>query len=135
MTAMRVVSLLIVTIVAIPIHAQSSDFLRTNPKFLHSFRDATSKAAPSVVRVECDGKETALGVIVGADGWVLTKAHDLAGHLRCKLKDGRALDANLVGVHGEHDLAMLKVTANGLRAIEWAHSEQVRSGSWVASVG
>src|SRR5437879_4962217 len=95
-------------------HAQKDKYLRTNAKFVGAFREVVAKPSVSTVRVICDGKDTALGTIVGADGWILTKANDLKGEIVCKLKDGRAFDAKVVGVHKEHDLAMLKIAADHL---------------------
>ncbi len=111
-----------------------SDFIRTNPKFLHVFREVVAGPSESTVRVRCDGKDTALGVIVDADGWVLTKAFDLHGKITCRLKDGRELDATIIGVHQAHDLAMLKVESTGLPAVRFSPSKGVPAGSWVASV-
>src|SRR5438552_18444930 len=90
-------------------HAQKDKFLRTNPKFVETFREVVAKPSASTARILCDGKDTALGIVVGADGWILTKANDLRGNVACKLKDGREFEAKIVGVHKEHDLAMLKI--------------------------
>src|SRR5262249_43495994 len=79
--------------------AQKDKFLRTNAKFVEAFREVVARPSVSTVRILCDDKETALGMIVGSDGWILTKANDLKGNILCKLKDGRAFEATLVGVH------------------------------------
>lgn len=113
----------------------SSDYLRTNPKFLQSFRDVVQKSVPSVVRVQCDGIDCCLGIITSKDGWILTKAHDLKGKIVCKLADGRVFDAKVVGIDSTNDLAMLKIDARQLKPTTWAHGDHVRAGSWVASVG
>ncbi len=52
-------------------------------------RSIAERAARSVVRIECDGKEAVLGTIVGPDGWVLTKASELKGKIVCRLSDQR----------------------------------------------
>src|SRR4051794_19983864 len=65
------------------------DFFRTNPKFVESFRDVVSKPSASTVRILCDGKDAALGMVVGADGWILTKANDLRGNVTVKLRSGK----------------------------------------------
>jgi serine protease Do len=112
-----------------------ADFLRTNPKFLQAFREVVAGPSEYTVRVRCDGKDTALGVIVGTDGWVLTKAFDIKGAITCRLKDGRELEAKVVGVHQPHDLAMLKVEAGGLPVAHFKASKAVPAGTWVASPG
>jgi serine protease Do len=122
---------------AAPARAQDSvgDFLRSNPKFLRVFREVVAGPSHYVVRVRNDGKDAALGVIVGADGWILTKAFDLKGDITCRLADGRMFDARLVGVHAIHDLALLKIDATGLPVARFKASTKVAAGSWVASVG
>jgi serine protease Do len=119
-----------------PLHAQSSkEFLRSNPKFLQNFREVVAQHADSTVRVACDGKDTALGVVVDADGWILTKACDLTGKITCKLKSNDVIEAKIVGVHQQHDLALLKIDMKGLKPITFTPSKGVKAGSWIASVG
>jgi serine protease Do len=115
-------------------------FLKTNPVFLSAFRDVVAKASESTVRIQCEGKDgeyksVALGTVVGADGWVLTKASDLQGKIVVKLRDGATFEARLVGVREDHDLAMLKIDAKGLTPVEWRSSKDDAVGYWVASAG
>ena len=130
-----------VYIVAIAISANTAqaqpttDFLRTNPKFVQAFRDVIKPHSQSVVRISCDGKETCLGVVVGADGWILTKAHDLTGKIVCKLPGGREFEARLAGVHEPNDLALLEIDAKDLRILQFADSKNTKAASWVACVG
>jgi serine protease Do len=108
---------------------------RTNSQFLYAFRDATAEASKSTVRVLCDGKEAALGTVVGADGWILTKNSELTGKVTCKLPDGKEVEAKLVGVQDKFDLAMLKVDARGLTPVKFVESKTAPVGNWVASAG
>jgi serine protease Do len=115
---------------------------KNNPKVLSAFRGVADKARQSTVKVLCDGKEAALGTVVGTDGWVLTKcsevltkSSELKGKTTCKLGDGRELEATLVGRDVDFDLAMLKVEARGLTAVEWTPSKEAPVGSWLASAG
>src|SRR5438128_4552355 len=72
---------------------------RANPKTLQAFRPVVSRPSESAVRVRCAGKDVALGTVVAADGWILTKASELSGkRIVCRFKDGRYLAARLVGV-------------------------------------
>jgi serine protease Do len=120
-------------------HGQKSDinqaFLRTNPTFQHAFHDVLAGPAQSTVRVLGDNKDAALGLIVGRHGWILTKATALKGSLTCKLRDGRAFEARLVGTHTKHDLALLKIEASGLTPVLFADSTATDAGSWVACAG
>ncbi len=117
-------------------HAQRDSALRSSPKVLRAFREAVARPSQSTVRVLCDGKEVALGTIVSSDGWVLTKHSEiLKGKVACRLKDGRELEARLVGVEKKTDLAMLKVEATGLQPIEWRESKEAVVGNWLISPG
>src|SRR5690349_1261066 len=104
--------------------AQRGDELtRNSPKVLAAFRDVIARARQSTVKVLCDDKETVLGTVVGADGYVLTKNSELKGRTTCKLADGRELEARVVGVQEAFDLALLKIDAKGLTPVEWAQSK------------
>src|SRR5262245_6071619 len=56
------------------------------------------------------------GVIVSADGHILTNAHvvDGADHVRVELNDGREFTAKVIGVDTPSDLAVLDVNASNL---------------------
>jgi serine protease Do len=51
------------------------------------------------------------------------------------LQDGRELAAEVVGLHRDYDLAMLKVDATDLAEVEWATGEDLSVGSWLATPG
>ncbi|HZZ79046.1 MAG TPA: PDZ domain-containing protein, partial [Gemmataceae bacterium] len=132
---MRRISFILALFLPTVAYGQPNDYLRSNPTFLNAFREVVQPAARSTVRVTCNGKDTCLGVVVGADGWILTKAHDLTGNIQCKLSDGRLLEARLIGVHEPNDLAILRISTAQLTPIKFASSKNVKAGSWVASVG
>ncbi len=133
--------LLLLAVLAVPVQpalAQNyanSTFTRNNPKFIQAFRTVVVKPSASTVRILCDDKDTALGMVVGPDGWVLTKANDLKGKVAVKLKDGQVHEAKVVGIHKEHDLAMLKIDAQGLTPVEFKESKKTSAGDWVACAG
>jgi serine protease Do len=108
---------------------------RTSPGVLAAFREVVAGPAKSLVRVQCDDKDVALGTIVEADGWVLTKASQLAAKPVCKLSDGRTFEAKVVGVDSPHDLALLKIDVKGLSPVQWKSSKLAAPGDWVASPG
>jgi serine protease Do len=109
--------------------------IKSGEKFRGLFREVVAAAARSTVRVHLDGKDFGLGVVVSGDGYILTQATDQAGKFAVTLRDGKAHEAQLVGVHKGHNLALLKVAASGLVAVAWAESSVAPVGSWVASVG
>jgi serine protease Do len=121
-----------------PVRAQFKESveIKTSPKFLAAFKDAVAGAARSTVRVQCDGKDAALGVAVSADGFILTKFSDLAGKVTVKLADGEEHEATLVGADDAYDLAVLKIEAKGLTPIVWAEDSKVAPvGNFVAAAG
>ena len=109
--------------------------LATGPHVLAAFREVIAAVNQSTVVVRCDGEDAALGGIVGPDGWVLTKATALSGSTTCRLADGRELDAELVGVDREFDLAMLKLSANKLPALDLSRNGPIEVGAWLATAG
>jgi serine protease Do len=108
---------------------------RSSPGVLRAFHAVVAKPRQSTVRVECEGKDVALGTIVGPDGWILTKASELKARPVCRLRDGRRFEAQVVGVHEPYDLAMLKIAVNALPAVEWRGKTAAVVGTWVAAPG
>jgi serine protease Do len=77
------------------------------------------------------------GVIVSADGYVLTNNHVVEGAQTVKvdLHDRRTLDAKVIGTDPPSDLAVLKVQATGLPALAFGDSDAVRVGDVVLAFG
>jgi Do/DeqQ family serine protease len=77
------------------------------------------------------------GVIVSADGHILTNHHvvDGAEDIRVELSDGRTLPAKVIGSDQPSDLAVLKVEAAGLPALPLGDSDKARVGDVVLAVG
>lgn len=99
------------------------------------FQPVVAKVNESTVRVLADGKDVALGTVVFADGYVLTKHSDLRGAIAVKFADGSDTEAKLVGVHKATDLALLKVEKKGLPALTFADSKVAALGNWLAAAG
>jgi serine protease Do len=108
---------------------------RSSGAFLKPFRPAVARVSQATVRVQCDGKNVALGAVVAQDGWVLTKASDLHGTPVCVFADGEERPARVAGAHEAFDLALLKVEARGLTCVEWLSSSKVRPGDWLVTPG
>lgn len=119
------------TLAVAPVQAQST--------ILAAFRDVvteTSKCTVEVYAKEGKSKERlSLGAIVGSDGFVLTKASEAKGELVCLLADGRRLDARVVGVDKNTDLAVLKIDAKELPTVPWRDGDAPAVGSWLATPG
>jgi hypothetical protein len=80
-----------------------------------------------------DGKGTvAHGTVVGRDGRIVTLADVLPEAPMCHLSDGRVLPATVVKTSREHNLAVLKVDATDLPALEWSEADAPATGTLVA---
>jgi serine protease Do len=77
------------------------------------------------------------GVIVTKDGYILTNNHvaENATDIKVILNDGREFTAKLVGRDPKTDIALLKIDAKGLPAIEVADSDAIEVGDIVLAVG
>ncbi len=77
------------------------------------------------------------GVIVRADGYVLTNRHviDGADQVRVELSDGRSLKADVIGSDAPSDLAVLKIEAEDLQTLSLGDSDHVQVGDVVLALG
>ena len=106
-----------------------------------SIQDMYEKVNPSTVLVVADkGEQTSIGtgVIMTADGYIITNAHVISGGKDCwiALDTGYTYDAKLVGYSEERDLAVLKaVDAADLPAASFGDSDLCRVGDTVYAIG
>jgi Do/DeqQ family serine protease len=78
------------------------------------------------------------GVIVDArQGLVLTNHHviDAADQITVTLRDGRKLDARVIGQDPEVDIALLQIKADNLVDLPIANSDTLRVGDFVVAIG
>ena len=77
------------------------------------------------------------GFIISADGYVVTNAHvvDDADSIKVTLSDKRELNAKLIGKDKGSDIALLKIEAKGLPALELGDSSKLKVGQWVYAIG
>ncbi|TWU60717.1 putative periplasmic serine endoprotease DegP-like precursor [Rubripirellula tenax] len=77
------------------------------------------------------------GVIVRADGYILTNNHVIedADELTVEFSDGRIETGTIVGTDPQSDLAVVKVNLTGLRAAMMGSSDDIRVGDWVLAIG
>ncbi len=77
------------------------------------------------------------GVIYTADGYILTNNHvvEFADEYEVTLHDNREFKARLVGRDPNTDMAVIKIDAGDLPAIELGNSDDVRVGEWALAVG
>ncbi len=91
------------------------------------------------------------GIILSSDGYLVTNAHVVLGARRIQVKLPVAepsaphaarspvfetkIDAKLVGLDRETDLAVLKVDRTGLQPLEFGNSDELRQGQIVLAFG
>ena len=77
------------------------------------------------------------GVIVTADGYILTNHHviDGAGKINVELSDRRVLEAKLIGQDPPSDLAVIKIEGSNLPVVPIGDSNAMRVGDLVLAVG
>ena len=78
------------------------------------------------------------GVIVDAEkGYVLTNNHVIAraDQISVGLKDGRNLEAKLIGTDPDTDLAVIQIPPENLTALQLADTDELQVGDFVVAVG
>jgi serine protease Do len=85
------------------------------------------------------------GVVVGADGYILTNNHVVTGeqqrvslrdlNITVSMGDRRDVPAGLIGVDPATDLALLKIDAKNLPTIPWGDSTKLKIAEWVLAIG
>ncbi len=99
-----------------------------------------ARVLPSVVSIEttsADGGATGSGFVIDANGYLLTNNHVVADSLTIKvlLNDGREFAARILGRDESYDLAVLKIEASGLKALQFGDSDKVQVGDPVIAIG
>lgn len=110
--------------------AQQFPFM-DDPRFRDFFGDRMPQQIPRQVQ------GVGSGVIINADGYILTNHHVVDGALeiRVELTDNRTFTAKLVGSDPPSDLAVLKIDATGLPTVPVGDSDKVRVGDVVLALG
>ena len=77
------------------------------------------------------------GFIFTPDGMILTNSHVVHGSdkIDVTLNDGRHFDASLIGDDPSSDLAVIRISAQSLRAVPLGDSEKTRVGQIAIAIG
>ena len=118
--------------------------------------NVAKKVSPSVVQIKVSGRSaagntpasgrrrpngddggTGSGFVISTDGYLITNNHVVAGAtmIDVNLPDGREVKATLIGRDPATDIAVLKIDADGLKAIRFADSKQVQVGQIAIAIG
>ena len=77
------------------------------------------------------------GFVIEADGQILTNYHVIqnAERIMVKFSDGRSLQARVLGIDPDTDIALIKVDAKNLPVAPMGDSDTLRVGEWVCAIG
>ena len=77
------------------------------------------------------------GVIISADGFILTNNHviDGANNIKVTLRDGTSYEAEVIGKDASLDIALLKVDAKNLTAATFGDSDEIQVGDYAVVIG
>ncbi len=114
---------------------ESNAKYRQRFSMLQAFREAIGPAYKSTVEILHDETLQAMGAVVDAEGWIVTKDSQLPtkGKLVCRLWNGEESVAQVHSRNSAMDLALLHIERRGLQPIVWAEDELPLRGSWVAT--
>ena len=116
------------------------------PELNSDLGELADRVRKSLVQVSVGSSGSGSGVIIAADGMVVTNAHVVAarrqggGGLRVTLPDGSVSKAQLLAKDDDIDVALVKIDPAGsklpdLWPIEVGDSKNLRAGQWVMAMG
>ena len=100
------------------------------------FVDAAEKATPAVVFIATDNKSGS-GIIINKEGIIVTNNHvvENAVNISVRLADKRIFRGEVIGRDDKADIALVKINAGNLSALEFGDSEKVEVGEPVIAIG
>ncbi|WP_019200697.1 S1C family serine protease [Tsukamurella sp. 1534] len=105
-----------------------------------SVQEVAQNVLPSVVSIDNDqgrSEASGSGVVITADGRIVTNNHVVAGNgrLTVTFSDGSTSNAAVVGADPVTDLAVIQTEKRGLKPLAFADSSRVAVGQDVVAVG
>jgi serine protease Do len=99
----------------------------------HGFRGPQGPGEPRGHRSRGQGS----GVIVSADGYILTNNHviDGAREVSVTLPDKREFKGKIIGADPKTDLAVVKIEGRDLPTVTWGDASKLQVGEYVLAVG
>ncbi len=108
-----------------------------DPVFRQFFGDQLNQLGGQQRIVQPPQEGLGSGVIVSADGYVLTNHHVVNGAdvIKVTLTDGREFTAKVIGADPASEIAVVKIDGKDLPAITFADSDRIEVGDRVLAVG
>jgi serine protease Do len=138
-------------------------------EFSSSLENLVNRVRPSVVQIYSTGyatseesdattasllskqHSTGSGIVLSADGYILTNAHVVRGARRIQVRlpsrseaagrkvtmqpEGKLIDAKLAGLDRDIDLAVVKIDVTGLPFLQFGDSNRIHQGELVMAFG
>jgi putative serine protease PepD len=102
------------------------------------------RVLPSVVSIDTrtiNGGGTGSGFIIDSTGYILTNNHVIrdaainGGKIQVSLNDGTVYTGKVIGRDDSFDLAVLKIEATGMKALQFGNSDTIAVGDAVIAIG
>ena len=121
----------VVNVFATRLKRERSGSIFKDPIFQRFFGEQFTK--PQLKRENSLGS----GVIVSNEGFILTNNHVISGadEIQIVLKDGRQLNAKIIGTDPDSDLAVLKADGENLPIASFGDSQRIQVGDIVMAIG
>ncbi len=114
-----------------------------------STEEIAKRVGPSIVGISCTtqtqsyfgvqtGTSSGSGIIISADGNIMTNYHVISGgtNIKVKLNTGNEYDATVIGGDEKTDVAVIKIKANEeLHVAALGNSDEVEVGSKAVAIG
>ena len=94
-------------------------------------------SGPNAQPRQCNQPNLGSGVIVDANGYIMTNNHVIkdADDIKIRLDDKREFNGKVVGTDPESDLAVIKIDTTHLPFLKWGDSDKLEVGATVLAVG
>jgi serine protease Do len=101
------------------------------------FGDFLRRFGPQLQPRNVPSRGVGSGFIVSPDGYIVTNAHvvDDASEVTVKLTDRREFTAKVIGQDKRTDIALIKIDAKNLPALDLSSPPPVKKGEWVIAIG
>ena len=119
-----------------PTYSESINVTVARPAQPRSLPDDMEKVLQGVVVIRA-GEVTGSGVVVSSDGYILTAAHVVSGtkEVAVRFKSGLQLNASVVRIDPEQDIALIRIPGTGHQAVELNLDAPDKVGSELYAVG
>lgn len=122
--------------------AEAASKSKAAPPKAQTTADLAETIAPSLVKITQLGRDGTDGIgsgfVVSADGLIATNLHVIgeARRLQIEMSDGKThVVTSVHATDAQHDLALLKIDAKGLKPLPLGNAKSVRQGENVVAMG